>query len=68
MPVAAVDDDVAGRQVRHHQLNEGVHHVARFDHELDAARLRQVRHQLLDGVAADDGFALGAPLEKLVHL
>ena len=68
VPVATVDDDVASRQVRNDQLNEGVHDIASLHHELDAARLRQICDHLLYGVAANDGFALCAALEKLVHL
>ena len=67
-PVAAVDDDVAGGEVWHDLLDELVHNLAGLHHELNAGGLRQIGNHLLDGVAADDGLALGAAFEKLVHL
>ena len=67
-PVAAVDDDVSGRQVGDDLLNELVHNLSSLDHQLNAAGLLQIGDHFFDGVAADNGFAFGAALQKLVHL
>ena len=67
-PVAAVDNDVSGRQVGDDLLNELVYNLSSLDHQLDAAGLGQIGDHFFDGVAADDGFAFGAALQKLVHL
>ena len=66
--VASIDDDVAGREVRHDLLDELVHNLSRLHHQLNASGLRKIGDHFLDGVAADDGLALGAAFEKLVHL
>lgn len=49
-------------------LNELVHNLSSLDHQLNAAGLLQIGDHFFDGVAADDGFAFGAALQKLVHL
>ena len=67
-PVATVDDDVSGRQVGDDLLNELVHNLSSLDHQLNAAGLLQIGDHFFDGVAADDGFAFGAALDKLVYL
>ena len=67
-PVAAVDNDVSGRQVGDDLLDELVHNLSSLDHQLNAAGLLQIGDHFFDGVAADDGFAFGAALQKLVHL
>ena len=66
--VAAVNDDVAGFEVRDDLVNEFVHGLAGLDHEHDAAGLLEQGDHLLDGVGADDIGALGFFVEEVVHL
>ena len=66
--VAAVDDDVAGFEVREEVLDELVHRLAGLDHEHDAAGLLEQADHFLDGVGADDVGALGFLVEEVVHL
>ena len=67
-PVAAVDDDVASGEVRQNLRDELVHNFSGLHHKPNASRLRQSNNHLFDRVAADDGFAPGAALQKVVHL
>ena len=52
--VAAVDDDVAGLQVRHQLVDHVVHRLAGLDHQHHAPRPLQQPGQLLDRVCAGD--------------
>ena len=54
--------------MRNDLLDELVNNFSGLHHELNAGWLGEVGDHLFDGVAADDGLALGAALQKLVHL
>ncbi len=66
MGVAAVDQDVARLEQRGDLLDHLIDGRAGLDHDHDLARPLQRGDQLLDGVAADDLFALGPAGEELV--
>ena len=66
--IAAVDDDVAGFEMREELLDEFVHGLAGLDEHHDAARALQLADHFLDGMRADDLGALGFLGEELVHL
>ena len=66
MGVAAVDEDVAGLEQRGDLLDDLIDGRAGLDHHHDLARPLQRGDQLLDGVAADDAFALGPAGEELI--
>ncbi len=66
--VAAVDDDVAGFEMRQQVVDHLVDGVAGLDHQHDAARALEQAGQLLDGVRADDLRALGFVGEEVVDL
>ena len=66
--VAAVQDDVSLLQQGEQLLDEIIHRLARLHHQHHLARLLQRVHQLLQGIGADDVLALGAPLNKILHL
>ena len=68
MRVAAVDDDVAVLQKRQKPVDHAVHGAARLDHNKDLAGLGEALNQLLQAVAADDVFAGGAAIDKVIHL
>src|ERR1043165_4740336 len=66
--IAAVNDDVAGFEMREQVLDELIHGGAGLDHEHDAARLLEQAGQFLEGMSADDVSAFGFLVEKVVHL
>ena len=66
--VAAIDDQVAGFQVRQQHFDEIVHRLPRLHHQHDLARPLQQPHHLFDRMRADDGLAaLGGIVEEFVH-
>ena len=66
--VAAVNDDVAGFEVRQEMFDEFIHGLAGLDHEHHAARFLEQRHHFFEGMRADDFRAFGFVGEKVVHL
>ena len=68
MAVAAVDDDVAFIQQGFQLIDHRIHRGAGFDHDNNPARALQAGHEILDGVAGDDIFALGARLGEISGL
>ena len=68
MGVAAVDDDVTGRQHGYELVDEGIDGGACLDHEEDLARSLQRRHEILKGMGAVNVQALSATFHELVHL
>ena len=66
--VAAVDDDVALVEQGQERLDHHVHRLAGLDHDHDAAGRLELGHEFLRSVGAEDGLALGAAREEVVHL
>jgi hypothetical protein len=66
--VAAIDDDVAGFEIREQLLDEFVHRLACLDHEHHPARTLEQFHHLLNGVGADDLRPLRFVGEEFFHL
>mmetsp|Transcript_17377 Transcript_17377/g.34075 ORF Transcript_17377/g.34075 Transcript_17377/m.34075 type:complete len:211 (+) Transcript_17377:1347-1979(+) len=66
--VAAVDDDVARREERHHLGDEGIDDLASLDHQHDLAGCLEVLAELLDGLGADELLAGAPPVDERVDL
>lgn len=64
--VAAVNDDVAllDAALVQKKLNEVVDGLASHDEQHHSSRLLELLHELLNGVGADDGLALGLCLRS----
>ena len=63
MRIAAIDDDVAGLEMRQHQLDKFVHRRAGLHHQHDFAGPLQQAGHLFDGVGAND---IGVPFGGFV--
>lgn len=68
MAVAAVDDDIAGFEMREQLIDEGVDGRARLHEQDDAAWALEQGHELRDGVCADHVRARGGAGQKGVGL
>jgi hypothetical protein len=67
MRVAAVDQDVARLQKRRDFLDHLVHGRAGLHHHHHLARPLERRDQFIDGMTADDVFALGPASDEIIH-
>jgi len=65
--VAAVNDDVAGREVRDELLDEFVHRLAGLDEHHHSARQLELGNHLSDGMCAEHFRALGLVREEVIH-
>ncbi len=66
MRVAAVDDYVPVGEQRNQVLDHFVDRRPGLDHHHDLARPLQARHELLDGVTADELLSRAAPRDEVV--
>lgn len=66
--VTTIDDDVALLEERQQLLDPVVNGLSGLDEEHDAAGALELADELLDGVSADDGLALGLVLQEMVDL